>query len=274
VVGVVGDANFVLATSRNVDDFYAPGSATRSLPPPLEPPAGSNPAGMPSAFVPLWPPYEILAVRSAITEIESTARPAARAAHDAVDCRGRSAAPFHQYRPINTDHYRFRLCLRCSCDYGDLTAVVAFSSVSLLTQEIAIRMALGASAPAIAGSYWPRARGLRFLDAALGVLGSLAVSPLFVPVPSLFGSSRHDPSSMPSVFLIMLLMALLASALPQRSAASADQIDALRSISEGGLRRFQRCALIPSYACDEQRVCVIDGLRSSKLPQKSQAQAD
>jgi len=106
-------------------------------------------------------------------------------------------------------------------------AVVAFS-VSLRTQEIAIRMALGAQRPGIARLVLTSSAKLALLGCGLGVLGSLAVSRLVSSF--LFDVSATDPIVYVAGVLIMMLMALLASALPATRAASADPIEALRSI--------------------------------------------
>jgi putative ABC transport system permease protein len=106
-------------------------------------------------------------------------------------------------------------------------AVVAFS-VSLRTQEIAIRMALGAQRTGIARLVLISGGKLALLGCGLGVLGSLAVSRLISSF--LFEVSATDPLVYTAAVLIMMLMALLASVLPAVRAASADPIDALRSI--------------------------------------------
>jgi putative ABC transport system permease protein len=106
-------------------------------------------------------------------------------------------------------------------------AVVAFS-VSLRTQEIAIRMALGAQRTGIARLVLISGARLALLGCGLGVLGSLAVSRLVSSF--LFGITATDPLIYIMGVLIMILMALLASALPATRAASADPIAALRSI--------------------------------------------
>jgi len=69
---------------------------------------------------------------------------------------------------------------------------------------------------------------LALLGCGLGVLGSLAVSRLVSSF--LFDVSATDPLVYIAAVLVMMLMALLASALPAVRAASADPIDALRSI--------------------------------------------
>jgi ABC-type antimicrobial peptide transport system permease subunit len=106
-------------------------------------------------------------------------------------------------------------------------AVVAFS-VSLRTQEIAIRMALGARRTGIARLVLISGAKLALLGCGLGVVGSLAISRLVNSF--LFNVSARDPLVYIAAALTMMLMALLASALPATRAASADPIEALRSV--------------------------------------------
>jgi putative ABC transport system permease protein len=105
-------------------------------------------------------------------------------------------------------------------------AVVAFS-VSLRTQEIAIRMALGAQRSRIARLVLVSALKMALFGCVLGVLGSLAVSRLIGSF--LFNVSPTDPLIYLAAAVTMILMTLLASALPARRAASADPLDALRA---------------------------------------------
>ncbi len=106
-------------------------------------------------------------------------------------------------------------------------AVVAFT-VSLRTQEIAIRMALGAQRSGIARLVIASGAKLALLGCGLGLLGSLAVARLVKSF--LFDVSATDPWIYTVGVLIMMLMAMFASALPATRAASADPTDALRSI--------------------------------------------
>jgi putative ABC transport system permease protein len=105
-------------------------------------------------------------------------------------------------------------------------AVVAFS-VSLRTQEIAIRMALGAQRATIARLVLISGVKMALLGCGFGVLGSLAVSRLVSSL--LFHVSATNPLIYIGSVLAILLMALLASALPATRAASAHPIDTLRS---------------------------------------------
>jgi len=106
-------------------------------------------------------------------------------------------------------------------------AVVAFS-ISIRTQEIAIRMALGAQRGSIARLVLLSGARLAVLGCALGLLGSLAVSRLVSSF--LFEVSATDPLIYTAGVLIMIAVALLASALPAIRAASADPASSLRSV--------------------------------------------
>jgi putative ABC transport system permease protein len=106
-------------------------------------------------------------------------------------------------------------------------AVVAFS-VSLRTQEIAIRMALGAQRTRIARLVLISGAKMALIGCGFGVLGSLAVSRMVSSF--LFNVSATDPLVYLTAALTMMFLAVAASALPAMRAASADPIDALREI--------------------------------------------
>jgi putative ABC transport system permease protein len=105
-------------------------------------------------------------------------------------------------------------------------AVVAFT-VSQRGHEIAIRMALGAQRTGIARFVLMSGAKLALLGCSLGVLGSVAVSHLVSSF--LFEVSATDPLIYLGCVVTMMVMALLASAVPAARAASAEPIDALRS---------------------------------------------
>ncbi len=106
-------------------------------------------------------------------------------------------------------------------------AVVAFS-VSLRTGEIAIRMALGAQRAGIARLVLISGAKLALVGCGLGVLGSVALSRLVSSF--LFEVSATDPRIFLAAVAIMVLMTLLASTLPATRAASAEPVNALRSM--------------------------------------------
>jgi putative ABC transport system permease protein len=104
--------------------------------------------------------------------------------------------------------------------------VVAFS-VSLRTQELAIRMALGARRTGIVRLVLVSGARLTLLGCALGVVGSLVAS-RFVSA-FLFQVSPTDPLIYLTSVGLMMFIALLASALPATRAASVEPMEVLRS---------------------------------------------
>jgi predicted permease len=98
--------------------------------------------------------------------------------------------------------------------------------VSRRTQEIGIRMALGASRGNVLGMVL--GQGARM--ALLGVLGGLVASLVFTRVMSdmLYGVTPRDPVTFVAVPLLLTGMALLACYLPARRAARLDPMHALR----------------------------------------------
>jgi ABC-type antimicrobial peptide transport system permease subunit len=184
-----------------------------------------NLSGPPSGYITvrsaLDPEHMIQTLRSTVAEIDPLlALQEVRPATDAVSA---IEAPRHFNTDLITTFAAGALLLAITGIY----AVMAFS-VSQRTQEIAIRMALGAQRGGVAKLVLASGAKLALLGCGLGVLGSLMVSRLVSSF--LFGVSPTDPFVYSGAVFTMLLMAFLASALPAMRAASADPIDALRSI--------------------------------------------
>ncbi|HWK11195.1 MAG TPA: ADOP family duplicated permease [Vicinamibacterales bacterium] len=93
-------------------------------------------------------------------------------------------------------------------------------------RELAVRMALGASLPGVAGLVVRDALRVAFVGALAGTALALAASGRLRGV--LFGVSPRDPITLVAAPLALLLLAVLASAIPARRAATADPIEALR----------------------------------------------
>lgn len=110
-------------------------------------------------------------------------------------------------------------------------AVVAFS-VSLRTQEIAIRMALGSPRAGIVRLVLTSATKLALVGCALDIFSAFGASHIIRSF--LFQVSPTDPIIYTSAVFIMLLMSLLASALPALRAASAEPIQTLRAVWQRG----------------------------------------
>jgi putative ABC transport system permease protein len=87
---------------------------------------------------------------------------------------------------------------------------------------------LGAERIGIARLVLTSAAKLALLGCGLGLLGSVAISRLVSSF--LFNVSATDPLVYIAAALTMMLLAVVASALPATRAASVDPIDALRSL--------------------------------------------
>jgi predicted permease len=104
-------------------------------------------------------------------------------------------------------------------------AVIAFS-VALREQEIAVRMALGCQRSGVLVLILGSGVRLAAVGCGLGLLGAAAASRLLRSF--LFDVSPFDPGVLALSAVVMLLLALAASALPARRASSTDPMLALR----------------------------------------------
>jgi putative ABC transport system permease protein len=219
VVGVVADTKLGSRDEPSIDQWYLPAQQPAILGLPQD--AG----GLPSANIALrasLPPEQMIeTLRSTVAEIDpllplQDVRPMKEALSNVE-------AP----RRFNTDIVStFALGAFLLAVIG-IYAVVAFS-VSSRAHEIAIRMALGANRSGIARLVLFSGAKLAVTGCLIGVLGSLAVSRFIKSF--LFEVSATDPYIYAIGVIMMMLMALLASLLPARRAASADPIEALRSV--------------------------------------------
>jgi putative ABC transport system permease protein len=111
--------------------------------------------------------------------------------------------------------------------FTGIYAVISFA-VSLRTQEIAIRMALGAGRDNVAALIVRSGARLALAGCAIGIAGSLAVSHLVQSF--LFGVTATNPWIYLMSVAAMVLLAVIASLLPAARAAGSDPITALRSV--------------------------------------------
>ncbi len=105
-------------------------------------------------------------------------------------------------------------------------SVIAFSA-ALRTQEMAIRIALGSQRSRILGLVFTSAAKLAIVGCAIGLLGAAAASHLLQSF--LFGVSPFDPLVLALAAVFALILAMAASLLPARRAASIDPMKALRA---------------------------------------------
>jgi ABC-type antimicrobial peptide transport system permease subunit len=105
-------------------------------------------------------------------------------------------------------------------------AVVSYS-VSQRTQEIGIRMALGASAKSVRTSVMRQTLKLGVIGMAIGVVASALLSGLLTSL--LFGVQAADIATFAAMLVVITLVALAAGYFPARRASNIDPMIALRS---------------------------------------------
>jgi MacB-like periplasmic core domain len=222
VVGVVADTKLGSPDEPSKDQWYSPAQQPATL---YGSDAGSNLTGPAGGYITLrssLPPEQTTqALRAAVASIDPLL--ALQQVQPMNDVVSNIEAP----RRFNTDLITAFAVGALLLAITGIYAVVAFS-VSLRTQEIAIRMALGAQRASIARLVLISGAKMALIGCGLGVLGSLAISRMVRSF--LFNVSATDPLVYIVAALIMMLMALVASALPAMRAASADPVDALREI--------------------------------------------
>jgi len=100
-------------------------------------------------------------------------------------------------------------------------------TVSQRTREIGVRMALGASRPAVVGMVLINAGVLVALGLVLGSAGAWALTA--TARAFLFGLEATDPRAFVTAFAALAGAALVASAVPARRASAVDPVEALRA---------------------------------------------
>ena len=125
----------------------------------------------------------------------------------------------------------------------NMTLLVIFASLALLlaaigiyglmaysvqqrTQEIGIRMALGASAQDVRKMVVRQGMALALAGVIIGVAAALGVTRLMASL--LYGVTPRDPIAMTSVALLLVGVALAATYLPARRASQMDPVESLR----------------------------------------------
>ncbi|HEV8186332.1 MAG TPA: ABC transporter permease [Pyrinomonadaceae bacterium] len=104
-------------------------------------------------------------------------------------------------------------------------SVISYS-IALRTQEIGIRMALGARRPAILLMVMRKGMLLTVIGTTIGLAGAFALTRWMSSM--LFSVTASDPATYLSVVLVSLGAAVLACALPARRATKVDPLVALR----------------------------------------------
>jgi ABC-type antimicrobial peptide transport system permease subunit len=119
-----------------------------------------------------------------------------------------------------------------------LASVGLYGVISYLvgqrTQEMAIRMALGADPSDVLRWVLRRGTLLAFIGVATGTLAALLVTRIIAGISIakssiIYGVHPWDPITLVGVVALLMFVALLASYIPARRAASVDPMQALRS---------------------------------------------
>jgi hypothetical protein len=119
----------------------------------------------------------------------------------------------------------FALCAVLLAILG-IYGVIAFS-VAQRTREIAVRMALGAQAGGVVRLVTMAGAKLALVASALGIAGAMAISRLLQSL--LFQVNRFDPAVFALAAAAVLGLAVLASFLPARHAATIEPMQVLRA---------------------------------------------
>jgi putative ABC transport system permease protein len=118
----------------------------------------------------------------------------------------------------------FAVCALLLASLG-LYGLLAFS-VNERTNEIGIRMAIGARASQVLGMVLEQGLRLVLLGGLLGLISAFAVSLLVQDL--LFGITAHDPATYAIVSALLLFIAMIASFIPARRATQVNPWAALR----------------------------------------------
>jgi predicted permease len=100
-------------------------------------------------------------------------------------------------------------------------------SVTQRTQEIGIRMALGATQGTVQLGIIGQTLRMAVLGIVVGAIASLAVSSLLASL--LFGTGPTDPATFAVIFMLLAAVALVAGYIPARRASRIDPMAALRN---------------------------------------------
>jgi predicted permease len=219
VVGIVGDTRIGAPDQPAPDQLYFPLAQPSIL-------SGPAPTGgaLSSGFIALrstLPPEQMIAtLRSVVAGIDP------QLALDPVRSMADALSSVEAPRRFNTRLIAaFAVAALLLAAMG-VYAVMAFSA-SLRSQEIAIRMALGAQRVSILRLVLGSGVKIALLGCALGVLGSLAAIHLVASL--LFDVGATEPWIYVMSVAVMILLALAASALPAQRAASSDPVRTLRA---------------------------------------------
>jgi len=220
VVGVVPDVRINAPDQPGGEQWYFP----MEQPAIIEGSAATGMLNLSSGWIALrstLPPQQMIhALHSVVASIDP------RLALDPVQPMADTISAVEAPRRFNTWLITAFALIALLLSAMGIYAVIAFSA-SQRTQEIAVRIALGAQRSNIAGLVLRAGVKIALAGCVLGILGSFAVSRLVGAF--LFGIGATNWLVYTVSVLLMLTLAILASALPALRTAAADPAQALRS---------------------------------------------
>jgi ABC-type antimicrobial peptide transport system permease subunit len=101
--------------------------------------------------------------------------------------------------------------------------------VSQRTQEIGIRMALGADRAHVMRWVLKHGGSLALIGVAVGLAAALALTQVMAHSSMIYGVHAYDPWTLIAVTLLLMAVALAACFVPARRAMNIDPMQALRS---------------------------------------------
>jgi predicted permease len=207
VVGVVGDVRHLALEQRSGSEMYIPLRQCGDLP------STDLVIRSTQATAPL-----VAAVRETLKPLAPNLPAGARTIQELVD---KSVSPRRLIVLMLGGFALFALILASLGIY----ALISYS-VSQRTQEIGIRMALGASARDVQVRIVGQTLGLAAIGMAIGVLASWAAARSLSGL--LFGVTASDPVTFAGMLVVLASVALVAGYLPARRASLIDPLVALR----------------------------------------------
>lgn len=221
VVGVVGNTRIGARDQKGNDQWYVPAQQPAILNGPSSPGSRQVPPGGVIVLRSALPPEQMTGIlQKSVAAIDPLL--ALQQIRPMSDVIATTEAP----RRIMTELIGVFALAALLLAITGIYAVMSFA-VSMRTQEIAIRMALGAQRDRIARLVLRSGTTMALLGSAIGIGGSVAASHLVQSF--LFGVSATDPLIYFGSVFVMLLIAVVACALPAARAAAADPVVALRS---------------------------------------------
>jgi predicted permease len=213
IVGMVADTKHVSLSEKSSPEMYVPYTQNE---------------------IKVWPSMQTMQVALRTTQDPATISGVIRHALDSVDPDLPLAKPATLASLVDDSVVQPRFSMLLLASFGVVALFLAsigmygVISYSVLqrTQEIGVRMALGAERPAIFAMIVGQGARLAGIGIAVGLAVAFAVTRLMASF--LYGVRATDPLTFVGVSLLLAAVALLACYLPARRATRVDPIIALR----------------------------------------------